>query len=170
MNSKYSKKKLKNIKKILAVIGVFFVVATLMVLGNQKKSHDSSTGDSSNSSVGRSIIENTSETKSDDTTTRAITSDITVTVSNASQDSSGGSLVVRTIVSSLETGTCKFELVGSSVNKSYVSKIEYMGTYFGCNIDIPASDLSNGSYTLNIGVESGTHHGLSSVKLNVSGL
>jgi cytoskeletal protein RodZ len=108
--------------------------------------------------------------KSEDQYTQTDTSDIEMTISNASQDSTGGPMVIRTIVSSLEPGACTYTLTNDSIAKSFKNTLVNLGTYSGCIIDIQPNEITNGDYSLVIEVLSGSHQGSKTTSLSVSGL
>ncbi len=90
--------------------------------------------------VDKPVVQNTSKS-------------IGITLSAAGQDTKGGPVIVRTILSETSTGTCKLTLTKDSVVKTYQSEVINKGTYYSCNgFDIPFSDLSVGEWNLKLDV------------------
>lgn len=105
----------------------------------------------------------------DSANSNSSTKDVTVNLSAYSQDNKGGPLIIRTITSA-KNGTCTLVLSKSETTKSYSSQVINMGRYFGCDgFDIPASDLSNGKWQINLTVDSGDGKGSTrqEVEINV---
>ncbi|MEK9196667.1 MAG: hypothetical protein AAB914_04825 [Patescibacteria group bacterium] len=91
---------------------------------------------------------------------------IVVSLSAANQDVPGGPLVIRSIVSGVESGKCTVTLGNSS--KTYASDIINLGNYYGCaGVDIPASELSQGKTTLTLSVVSGAKTGKISQEVEI---
>lgn len=96
------------------------------------------------------------------------TTKITISLSAATQDVTGGPLIVRSIVGTT-SGTCKLMLTQGSTRKEYTNEVTNLGTYNSCNgFDIPATDLSAGKWKLSLSVTNGQVYGEVSQEVNIS--
>lgn len=75
---------------------------------------------------------------------------ITIAVSTIGQDTAGGPLLIRTILDGADGGTCSIQASKAGVTKSYSTNVEFLGTYYSCNYNIPFSDLSMGQWTVTV--------------------
>lgn len=94
----------------------------------------------------------TTENKTNDTNSSNTSqkSNQSVILSAAGQDSKGGPLIVRAIITGYnETGVCKLILTKDSVVKNYSSVINLAGTYYSCDgFSVDFSELSIGNWHL----------------------
>lgn len=74
---------------------------------------------------------------------------LSVSFSSSTQDEKGGPIIVRTIVSASE-GDCTIKLSGANFSQTFSTTIKDLGTYSGCNLDIPVDTISAGSYTITL--------------------
>jgi len=95
-------------------------------------------------------------------------SKIDISLSAASQDISGGPLIVRSLVN-VTTGNCKLVLTKDSTKKEYSANIENTGTYNSCKgFDVPVSDLSSGKWQLKLTASSGQAYGEVSQEVEIT--
>lgn len=95
------------------------------------------------------------------------TGTISITVSNSSQDETGGPLIIRSVVQTNNTATCTYILSKNGITKRYESNIVFTGTYYGCNYDVPYSDLSTGVWDLTINIKQGDKYGNVTLKATI---
>jgi hypothetical protein len=75
-------------------------------------------------------------------------SSISVSLTAANQDVTGGPLIVQAIISGATNGTCKLTTAQNNSNKTYTANVVNLGTYYGCDgFSVPFSDLNPGSVT-----------------------
>lgn len=80
---------------------------------------------------------------------------IDVSLSAAGQDTKGGPVVVRAIISGTNVGICKLTISNSSLSKEYSADITNMGTYYGCKgFDLPITEIPVGKYNVTLTVSS----------------
>lgn len=97
------------------------------------------------------------------------TNNISVSLSAASQDEKGGPIVVRAIINGGNGGQCKVTLTGNGLSKELTAAVQNVGTYNSCEgFDIPITEISSGSYTLDLTVTSGSSKGSITQTVEVS--
>ena len=85
---------------------------------------------------------------------------ISITLSAARQDSPGGPLVVLVLVHNSVSGECITTVSNSIIEKVYRKNIESAGNYFNCQpLSIPMSELSAGTWQVNVVVTEGDRKG-----------
>lgn len=85
---------------------------------------------------------------------------INVVLTAAGQDSVGGPVVVRVLLTDVTAGTCTISLTSAGTTKEYVNNVVNAGTYYNCEaLDIPISDLSAGDWNLTVTVTSADRSG-----------
>lgn len=84
---------------------------------------------------------------------------IDISLSAANQDTTGGPLIIRSIVSAT-SGTCTLSITNGATVRTYTSEVINQGTYYSCKgFDISMSDLSNGKWQLKLSVSNSTASG-----------
>lgn len=157
-----------NFRRIILVLVGALVVVTLLVAVLEKtnvtnlfESPISNTSSSANKtgtsvvnydppsdeeiSIGNEIKKEAEQNSSTSNTNGAIS----ISFSAVAQDEKGGPLVIRTIVGASE-GTCNAKVSSANFSQDFSSAIKDLGTYFGCNFDIPVTDIPVGTYTLTL--------------------
>lgn len=100
--------------------------------------------------------------------TQKPSSNISISLSAANQDTVGGPLVIRSIIGST-SGTCKLSLTNGALTKTYTSEVINQGTYYSCKgFDIPVSDLDNGQWQLNLKIVNGQSSGEVNQKVEIT--
>lgn len=79
---------------------------------------------------------------------------ISIVLTAAGQDSPGGPVVVKVLLTDTQTGTCTISLTKNDVAKVYTGAVTNAGTYYNCDTaDIPLSDLSAGTWELTVAID-----------------
>lgn len=111
---------------------------------------------------------NNQKNNSTDTTSTSSGEPIGAVLTAAGQDYSGGPVVIRVLVTGATTGVCNISLRKDGVTKAYSRDVINSGTYYSCAaLDIPASDLPQGNWTLTVRVDSGDRSGSTSQEVTV---
>lgn len=93
---------------------------------------------------------------------------IAITLSAAGQDYKGGPVVIRTLLSNANGGTCTATLVKGSASKTYTSDINWQGNYYSCEgFNVPYADLSAGTWELTVRADQGANTGSISQQITV---
>jgi hypothetical protein len=113
----------------------------------------------------------TNDQKKQDTTgstTQNPAQAISITLSAAAQDVTGGPVIIRTILENTTAGNCVITLSKDANVKTYNSKITWQGNYYSCNYDVPYADLTNGNWQLKIIATQDTKQGTASAVVKVN--
>lgn len=163
---KYSKKNKKN-KKILIILSISILVLNLIILVSQRLE---SNGDSIKKETPSVIVDKEKDDLNIQNLPDTINNqNIVITVSTVGQDADAGDLIFRTILSSNSDGICSFKLSRNGVEKNFSSSIEFSGTYYSCNYNVPYQNLSSGNWDYQITVTSGKSSGLIRGEVNLNG-
>jgi hypothetical protein len=80
---------------------------------------------------------------------------INVVLTAAGQDSAGGPVVVKVLLTDVTSGTCDMTLTQNEVTKSYSASVINAGNYYTCDgFEIPFEDLTVGTWNLTVTVTS----------------
>jgi hypothetical protein len=94
---------------------------------------------------------------------------INVVLTAATQDTAGGPVVVRVLLTDVSSGTCNIAISKDGVTNNYTRNVVNAGTYYNCEaLDIPASELSAGTWQLNVSVTNGDRTGAANQSVEVT--
>lgn len=86
---------------------------------------------------------------------------INVVLTAATQDTPGGPVVVRVLLTDVSSGSCLIKISKLDESKEYSRNVVNAGTYYNCEgLDIPLSDISAGQWDLSVKVTSGDRTGV----------
>ena len=108
---------------------------------------DYSPASSAETDTGQTIKDDTAKQGTEPSTPAK---ELAITLSAASQDEAGGPVIVRTIISGATGGNCTITMTKGTTVKTFTATIASLGTYYGCNTDIPYSDLTDGTWQLKL--------------------
>lgn len=119
---------------------------TINTIENENKSKDSQTPETPKSDSKK--INDTTVNDTDKNSTRSIV------LSAAGQDTKGGPLIVKAILTGYDTtGYCKLTVAKDLIAQSYEADINWTGTYYSCSgFSINLSELSTGRWNLSLTV------------------
>ncbi len=96
------------------------------------------------------------------------TSPINVVLTAANQDTAGGPVVIRVLLTDVSSGSCDIKLQQDSTIKEFTKNVVNAGTYYNCEaLDVPVGDLSAGTWALTVTVASGDRSGSASQDVEV---
>lgn len=166
------RKKKKINKKLLIGLIVFLILALVFAVSIASRLNTGqSTKDTVNDTKAQpnaTLEEKQQDSKDTDNLQQPTESNnISVVLSAATQDTSGGPIIIRSILEPATGGTCAFTAKKSGTTKFYSSNAIFSGTYYSCNYDIPYSDVSNGVWSVTVSVKDGSGSGSSTQEVNV---
>lgn len=82
-------------------------------------------------------------------------SPISVTLTAAGQDASGGPVIVKVLLTDVTSGTCDITLNQGNISKKYSASVINAGTYYTCDgFEVPLGELATGTWQLTATVTS----------------
>lgn len=80
---------------------------------------------------------------------------INIVVTAAGQDSQGGPVVIKLLLTDVTSGVCDIKLTKNEISKSYSAPVINAGNYYACDgFEIPLADLSVGMWDMTATVTS----------------
>jgi hypothetical protein len=93
---------------------------------------------------------------------------INVVLTAAGQDTAGGPVIVKVLLTDVTSGNCDITLNQNEVTKSYSTSVISAGNYYTCDgFEIPLEDISVGSWNLTATVTSAERTGTTTQKVEV---
>ena len=143
---KMSSKKTKYFLLIFVVALVIISLQFLLNLSYKKNTMiDSASKNISNKSI-PSNINKFENINSNNSRTSIRDNNISIILNASGQDSAGGPILFRAIISGIDSGTCNLSLISGSRTLSSNSQINFQGKYYSCAFTIPFNTVGSGNY------------------------
>lgn len=153
---------------VLVVLLVAAVAAWILFYSSKNQSDDTQAQPSITVDKASDIPEKTSDSATTNKVTDSPTGKaIGISISALGQDEMGGPILVRTILSDADGGSCTYTFSKSGQTKTYTSDVIFTGTYYVCNYNVPFPDLSIGNWTAKIDIKQGNNYGTLSKDIQV---